>query len=196
MAALKKGTALIVPAVLSAFFTGTAGIVSAAPRPQGAVRLEDGLIVGYLWPLRGEASSSWGKRTDPISPDIERHHSGLDIAAPEGARVTASRAGRVTFAGADGSYGNAVIVRHSKDTETLYGHLSAIRVRKDVFVRPGQVLGTVGSTGRSTGYHLHFEIRVGGRAVDPAKWLVPPGYMMPPRGIPSGFDVAGSDKRR
>lgn len=177
-------------------FAGVAGPVFAAPRQQGAVKLEDGVIVGFLWPLRGETSSSWGKRTDPISADIERHHSGLDLAAPEGTRVAASRAGRVTFAGTGGSYGNTVIIRHSKDTETLYGHLSAIRVKKNAFVQPGQVLGTVGSTGRSTGYHLHFEIRVGGQAVDPMKWLVPPGYMMPPREIPSGFDVSSSDKRR
>lgn len=181
MAALKKSTISAALATLLFLGTSVAGPVFSAPRQEGAVRLEDGLFVGFLWPLRGSTSSSWGKRTDPVSADVVRHHSGLDIAAPGGTWVTASRGGRVTFAGSGNDYGIFVVVRHADDMETLYGHLGSLRIKKDAFVRPGQVLGTVGSTGRSTGCHLHFEIRIRGRPVDPMKWLVPPGYMMPLR---------------
>jgi murein DD-endopeptidase MepM/ murein hydrolase activator NlpD len=70
-----------------------------SPEKQGMVKLEEGLYVGFLWPLRGETSSNYGKRIDPISADIVRHHSGVDLAAPRGAWVAASRAGQVSFAG-------------------------------------------------------------------------------------------------
>jgi murein DD-endopeptidase MepM/ murein hydrolase activator NlpD len=150
-------------------------------RKQGAIELEEGLFVGFLWPLYGKTSSSYGSRADPIDRGIVRHHAGIDLAAPRGTRVAASRAGRVVFAGSRERYGNLVILRHSGDMETRYGHLSSIKVKKDAFVGPGQVLGKVGGTGRSTGSHLHFEIRVSGRAADPLKWLVPYGFMMPRR---------------
>ena len=146
---------------------------------KGVVKAEDGLYIGFLWPLRGSASSPYGMRRDPLSGDIVKHHSGLDIAAPGGAQVVASRAGRVTFAGTRGGYGKLVILSHAGDMETRYGHLSSIKVQQGHFVRPGQALGTVGDTGRSAGNHLHFEIRESGRVVDPMKWLVPYGYMMP-----------------
>jgi murein DD-endopeptidase MepM/ murein hydrolase activator NlpD len=148
---------------------------------QGAAKLEEGLFVGFLWPLYGETSSPYGNRADPIDGRIVRHHAGVDLAAPKGAWVAASRAGQVIFAGSRGNYGNLVILRHSDDMETRYGHLSSIKVKKGAFVRPGQVVGVVGSTGRSTGYHLHFEVRISGRGVDPLKWLVPYGFMMPRR---------------
>ena len=159
--------------------------VQAVSPKQGAVKLEEGLFLGFLWPLRGQTSSSYGKRIDPISTDILKHHAGLDIAASEGMWVTASRAGRVIFAGTSGGYGKLVALSHPNETETRYGHLSSIKVKKDTFVRPGQVLGTVGNSGRSTGYHLHFEVRVKGLPVDPTKWLVPYGFMMPLRESPA-----------
>jgi murein DD-endopeptidase MepM/ murein hydrolase activator NlpD len=147
---------------------------------QGAVKLEEGLFVGFLWPLRGNTSSVYGKRADPISSDLVRRHAGVDIAAPEGTQVAAARGGQVVFTGTRGGYGQLVILRHAEEMETRYGHLSSIAVKKDSFVRPGQVLGLVGNTGRSTGCHLHFEVRVSGQPVDPLKWLVPYGFMMPP----------------
>ena len=152
-----------------------------AESKKGAFKAEDGLYIGFLWPLRGSASSPYGMRRDPISGDIVKHHAGLDIAAPGGTQVVASRAGRVTFAGTRDEYGKLVILSHANDMETRYGHLSSLRVKQGHFVRPGQVLGTVGHTGRSTGNHLHFEIRESGRVADPMKWLVPYGYMMPLR---------------
>jgi murein DD-endopeptidase MepM/ murein hydrolase activator NlpD len=165
--------------ISTAFLILFAGLCASAQPGKGAVKVEEGLFLGFLWPLRGNANSPYGMRRDPISGDIVRHHSGIDIAAPGGAHVVASRAGRVTFADTRGGYGKLVILSHAGDMETRYGHLSSFKVKEGHFVRPGQALGTVGDTGRSTGNHLHFEIRVSGRADDPIKWLVPYGYMMP-----------------
>lgn len=190
MAALKKIALLSLSATLLALGGEAFAAAPSAPRQQGAQKLEEGFYLGFLWPLRGETSSIYGSRTDPISTDIVRHHSGLDIAAPGGTQVVASKAGRVTFAGTGGDYGTFVTIQHAKDMETRYGHLGSLRVKKGTFVRPGQVIGTVGNTGRSTGYHLHFEIRSRGRSVDPVKWLVPHGYMMP------GRATQKTDKRR
>ena len=164
-------------AALLIFITGP-GAESAEPK-KGAVKVEEGLFIGFLWPLRGNANSPYGMRRDPISGDIVRHHSGLDIAASGETQVVASRAGRVTFAGTRGGYGRLVILSHAHDIETRYGHLSSFKVKEGHFVRPGQVIGAVGDSGRSTGNHLHFEVRVSGRSDDPMKWLVPYGYMMP-----------------
>ena len=153
-------------------------VSESAETRQGAVKVEEGLYIGFLWPLRGNASSPYGMRLDPLG-DVVKNHTGLDIAAPGGTHVVASRAGRVTFAGTRGGYGKLVILSHADNMETRYGHLSSFNVKEGHFVRPGQMLGTVGGTGRSTGNHLHFEVRVNGRVDDPMKWLVPYGYMMP-----------------
>ena len=173
--------------VLTAFMIiGLCAPGSPEPR-QGAVKMEEGFYLGFLWPLRGSTSSQYGMRRNPFGGDIVRHHAGIDIAAPGGTRVVASRAGRVTFAGTRGGYGKLVILSHANDMETRYGHLSSINVKEGHFVRPGQVLGAVGTTGRSTGNHLHFEIRKSGRAVNPMRWLVPYGHMMPLRQADNQF---------
>ena len=182
MAALRSFAASLLVVLL------LATTVQAVSPKQGVVKLEEGLFLGFLWPLRGQTSSSYGKRIDPISTDILKHLAGLDIAASGGMWVTASRAGRVIVAGASGGYGKLVTLSHPNETETRYGHLSSIKVKKGAFVRPGQVLGTVGNSGRSTGYHLHFEVRVKGLPVDPTKWLVPYGFMMPLREPPASSD--------
>ena len=176
-----KISVLALTTLLATLFTlvsGPRASWSAGPK-NGAVEAEEGLFIGFLWPLRGNASSPYGMRRDPISGDIVKHHAGLDIAAPGGAQVAASRAGRVIFAGTRDNYGKLVVLSHNDDMETRYGHLSSFKVKQGDFVRPGQVLGAVGDTGRSTGNHIHFEIRKSGCAVDPIKWLVPYGYMMP-----------------
>ena len=174
---------IILSALAVLFITLMAGAHASEPAElkKGAVKVEDGLFIGFLWPLRENASSPYGMRRDPISGDIVKHHAGLDIAAPGGTQVTSSRAGRVTFAGMRGGYGKLIILSHADNMETRYGHLSSFKVKEGHFVRPGQVLGTVGDTGRSTGNHLHFEVLISGRAADPMKWLVPYGYMMPLR---------------
>ncbi len=115
-------------------------------------------------------TSGYGPRTHPIRGTTD-FHSGLDMAAPHGTRVVAVTDGEVIFAGAGGGYGNLVKVRHTNGVESWFAHLSAISVQQGQQLQPGDELGRVGSTGSSTGPHLHLEIRVDGRPTDPALWL-------------------------
>ena len=133
-----------------------------APTPSFA-----GILSG-LRPLpQMRMTSGFGLRMDPIFMTL-RMHSGLDLAAPRGTPVPATGAGIVTAAGWMGGYGNCVIVNHGNGIETRYGHLSAIDVSQGQRVAQGEVLGLVGSTGHSTGNHLHYEIRRAGQPVDPS----------------------------
>jgi murein DD-endopeptidase MepM/ murein hydrolase activator NlpD len=114
-----------------------------------------------IYPLADVApvTSRFGWRIHPIDGD-RKFHSGLDLSAPTGTSVLASAAARVQSAGRQGGYGLAVVLVHwDGATETLYGHLSETLVQAGQMVQPGQVIGKVGSTGRSTGPHLHFEVR-------------------------------------
>ena len=123
-------------------------------------------------PMSGdlESTSGFGMRTDPFirAPAM---HTGLDFRAETGEPARATAAGTVTIAGWNGGYGKMVEVDHGNGFATRYAHLSAIDVEVGQSVRIGQVVGKVGSTGRSTGPHLHYETRVDGDAVDPQKFL-------------------------
>jgi murein DD-endopeptidase MepM/ murein hydrolase activator NlpD len=124
------------------------------------------LTAGLVMPLRGPLTSRFGYRRHPLFG--RRHfHAGIDIAAPRGTPVRAAAAGTVIFAGWYGGYGKLVILDHGEGASTLYGHLSAILVAAGARVARDQVIGQVGSTGYATGPHLHFEVRQGGRPVDP-----------------------------
>ncbi len=98
-------------------------------------------------------------------------HPGIDIGAPMGSTITAAANGRIIFAGDYGGYGNAIIIDHGQQTSTLYGHCSQIFVANGQDVQRGQAIGAVGMTGRATGPHLHFEVRVNGVPVDPTTRL-------------------------
>jgi len=124
----------------------------------------------YRWPLMGRISSTFGWRRHPITRRND-FHTGIDIRASRGAPIHAARDGRVTFAGWMGAYGKTVVIDHGGGHSTLYAHASAILVRQGERVTTGQTIARVGSTGRSTGPHLHFEIRVNNRAVDPRPLL-------------------------
>ncbi|MDX2092911.1 MAG: M23 family metallopeptidase [Kofleriaceae bacterium] len=113
------------------------------------------------------ATSGFGWREDPIRKR-RKWHSGADVRAKRGTPVAAAGDGVVVFAGRQGGYGNVVYVDHGGGVITRYGHLNRILVKKDTSLVAGQTLGQVGSTGRATGPHLHFEVRLDGRAVDPA----------------------------
>jgi len=115
-------------------------------------------------------TSPFGMRTHPISGRREMHD-GLDMAAPAGTPIRASGEGTVTFAGWKSGYGRTVIVRHGFGFETLYPHLSRIRVKKGQKVSRGERIGDMGSSGRSTGSHLHYEVRVGGKPVNPMTYI-------------------------
>ncbi|MFA5593879.1 MAG: M23 family metallopeptidase [Trueperaceae bacterium] len=124
---------------------------------------------GYAMPVEGRLSSPFGWRN--ISVNGNRFHGGVDFAASPGTRVVAARSGRVIRAGWWGTYGYVVVLDHGDGTETRYAHLSTYSVAAGDMVRQGDTLGGVGSTGASTGPHLHFEIRLGGSAVDPLPYL-------------------------
>jgi murein DD-endopeptidase MepM/ murein hydrolase activator NlpD len=123
-----------------------------------------------VMPAEGRISSSFGMRTHPISGQ-RKMHTGMDIAAPTGTPVRAAADGVVSFAGRRGGYGNTVIVDHPDGTQTLYAHKHTLGVRAGESVTAGQTIGTVGSTGHSTGPHLHFEVRRDGEPQDPAPLL-------------------------
>ncbi len=131
-------------------------------RPTGSMRLN------FAWPMRtGELTSRFGPR--------RRHcHTGIDIAAPVGTPVRAAASGRVVFSGRRRGYGNLIIVRHNKVYSTAYAHLHKRLVRNGHRVHRGKVLATVGRSGRSTGPHLHFEIRVRNQKRDPMYYLPRP----------------------
>jgi murein DD-endopeptidase MepM/ murein hydrolase activator NlpD len=123
------------------------------------------------WPVHGEVSSHFGWRESPYGSGTQRH-TGLDIIADYGTPVSASAPGLVLFAGRDaGGYGMAVVIDHGRDVKTLYGHLSGVYVRAGQRVARGSVIGAVGSTGRSTGVHLHYEVRVANVPVDPMAYV-------------------------
>lgn len=117
-------------------------------------------------PVAGRLTSSYGPRRDPFTGATETH-TGLDVGAPEGTPIRAPAPGLVLSAGPRGGYGNAVEIDHGNGLVTLYGHAAELLVSTGDSVVPGQEIATVGSSGRSTGPHLHFEVRVGGRPVDP-----------------------------
>ena len=123
-----------------------------------------------LWPLEGRVTSSFGEREDPFNGE-GAFHSGIDIAAPYGSAVRAAADGEVTGALMGAGYGREVVLDHGHDLLTVYGHLSAVAVLAGQHVIRGQVIGYVGQSGRSTGPHLHYEVRVHNVPVNPHKYL-------------------------
>jgi murein DD-endopeptidase MepM/ murein hydrolase activator NlpD len=125
------------------------------------------------WPLRGEVNSGFGPRISPWNGEREQHN-GLDIAGLPGTPVTSPAAGTVVVAGAGGDFGRHVLIDHGNGVRSRYGHLKKIEVKAGQHVEKGDRIGLVGSTGRSTGPHLHYEILVAGKAVDPRGFLFEP----------------------
>ena len=123
-----------------------------------------------LWPANGPLTSGYGYRTHPIFGD-SRLHAGIDIGAPYGAPVIAADAGVIAYAGTMSGYGNVVVVDHGGGLATTYNHLSTFSVSNGQSVARGAPIANVGSSGYSTGPHLHFEVRVNGSPVDPMPYL-------------------------
>jgi murein DD-endopeptidase MepM/ murein hydrolase activator NlpD len=125
-----------------------------------------------------EFTSGYGIRSDPFQGRAARHQ-GIDLAAPYGTPIYATADGVVTDAGYNnGGYGNLIKVDHGRGIETRYGHLSAILVRSGQRIVRGQQIGRMGSTGRSTGNHLHYEVRIDGRAVNPIPFMKSNDYLL------------------
>jgi murein DD-endopeptidase MepM/ murein hydrolase activator NlpD len=118
----------------------------------------------FIWPVNGSFTSPFGMRWG-------RLHAGIDLAAPTGTAIRAADTGQVALAGPYGGYGNYTCIRHTRTLTTCYGHQSRILVGVGDVVTQGQVIGAVGSTGHSTGPHLHFEVRISGKPVDPMGYL-------------------------
>lgn len=129
-----------------------------------------GATGAMMWPASGPITSPFGWRTHPIF-GTQRYHSGIDIGADYGDAVAAADGGTVIFSGWMGGYGNAVIIDHGNGISTLYAHNSELLVEEGTRVRKGQTISRVGSTGYSTGPHLHFEVRENGTPVSPMNYL-------------------------
>lgn len=129
------------------------------------------LIPPYLTPVDGVITSPYFLRFTPDRPGGLEVHRGIDIAAPEGTPVRAARSGVVHAVGSSPGFGNYVIISHLFGWQTRYAHLSSVDVAPGALVLRGGVLGGVGSTGRSTGFHLHFEIGPPGAALPPGPFL-------------------------
>ncbi len=123
-----------------------------------------------IWPTAGWLTSSFGGRRDPFTGGLD-YHAGLDISADPGKPVRATADGAINQAGWGGNYGNMVLVQHRFGLSTRYGHMSRLAVTPGQTVRRGDVIGYVGSTGRSTSAHLHYEVLLNGQAINPLRFL-------------------------
>ncbi|MBI4168944.1 MAG: peptidoglycan DD-metalloendopeptidase family protein [Acidobacteria bacterium] len=124
-----------------------------------------------IYPVRGLMGNGFGWRRDPFT-GMRDFHQGLDLVAPLGTKIVAPADGIVTRVGPSGGFGQSVIIAHGYGIITRYGHLSSSNVRVGQRVKRGDVIGTVGSTGRSTGPHVHYELLVHQRNVDPVKYIL------------------------
>ncbi len=125
---------------------------------------------GFGWPVVGKISSPFGWRKDPVRGGRD-FHTGLDVRAPRGRQIVASRAGRVVHSGWMGGYGKTIVISHPGGMTTLYAHCSSLLVKVGTNVKRGQRIASVGSTGRSTGNHVHFEVRKNGSPMNPLKYI-------------------------
>ena len=119
---------------------------------------------GLIWPSPGKLTSKFGRRWG-------KKHEGIDMGSNAGLDIRAAAGGIVAFAGRQRGYGNTLIIDHGRGIKTLYGHNSRLLVRKDQRIRQGQKVSIMGKSGRSTGVHLHFEVRIRGDARDPLRYL-------------------------
>ncbi len=132
----------------------------------------DSAFVPTLWPIMGPITSSFGQREDPIQGNGEgEFHTGIDISAPNGVPIRATGDGTVQEAQMSNGYGREVVIDHGHGVETVYGHMSGFAVIAGETVVRGQVIGFVGHSGRTTGSHLHYEVRIHNTPVNPHKYL-------------------------
>ncbi len=124
----------------------------------------------YRWPVMGRINSPFGWRRHPVTRRRD-FHTGIDIKASRGMVIRAARDGRVAYSGWMGGYGKVVVVEHTGGQSTLYAHCSSLLVPQGTRISQGQNIARVGTTGRSTGPHLHFEVRRGNSPVNPLQYL-------------------------
>jgi murein DD-endopeptidase MepM/ murein hydrolase activator NlpD len=124
-----------------------------------------------IWPVQGWVSSPFGARTSPFTGKRE-FHKGLDISAPNGTPIYAPAKGNVIFTGRDGGYGLSMMIDHGSGIKTRYAHLHSIAIKRGQKVTRGELIAYVGNTGRSTGPHLHYEVRLNGVPVNPMRYVL------------------------
>jgi murein DD-endopeptidase MepM/ murein hydrolase activator NlpD len=134
--------------------------------------LRDRGFTPTVWPVAGKLESGFGGRSNPFGGRSYEFHSGQDIDAPPGAPVVAGASGKVAFVGWQNGYGQLVVIDHGGGLTTRYGHLSHIDVAQGQMVARSELIGRVGSTGRSTGPHLHYEVRINDEPVNPLQYLL------------------------
>jgi murein DD-endopeptidase MepM/ murein hydrolase activator NlpD len=125
------------------------------------------------WPVRGLVTAGYGYRVSPFTGQREMHE-GLDIAAPFGTPIAATADGVVSFVGPLSAFGNVVFINHGHGFTTFYAHLSSARVKEGQPVKRGQIIAAVGTSGRTTGPHVHYEVQVNGATVNPVKYIIDP----------------------
>ena len=125
-------------------------------------------IGNFIWPVRGRVTSPYGMR---VLNGRKEFHTGIDIGSPKGTNIVAAESGIVSYAGYMRGYGNVIILSHNVGYSTVYGHNSVNLVKKGQHVKRGNIIGKVGSTGNATGPHLHFEVRLSGKSVNPLSYL-------------------------
>lgn len=141
---------------LQAYFSGQKSLLASVPS---------------IWPTRGWVTSDFGSRVDPYTSERVMH-AGIDIAGPHGKEVIAPSDATVVFAGLEGGYGNVVVLDHGYGIKTRFGHLSSVKVKPGEKIKRGDLIAAMGNTGRSTGPHLHYEVRVNGIAQNPRKFIL------------------------
>lgn len=141
-----------------------------ATRRMRNLKNQPGSPIGTIWPVTGVITSLFGRRPDPIHGG-EQFHTGIDIYTPLGTPVKAVLRGRVRLARYLRRYGKTVVITHGRDAETLYAHNSILCVKRGQRVRSGQIIGYSGESGRATGPHVHYEVWVRGKCVDPLRHL-------------------------
>ncbi len=138
-----------------------------------AIHDQQGILAATpsIWPTKGKVTSRFGWRTAPTT-GASTYHKGIDIGKNNGAPIVAPADGTVTFSGRQSGYGNCIEIRHANGITTMYAHMKSYTVKRGQKVKRSDVIGYVGSTGRSTGPHLHYEVRVNGVPVDPMKYIL------------------------
>ncbi len=152
--------------LMAAVILGTAALAGEDAKGAGSLA-----TTPSIWPAKGAVTSGFGWRTSPFDGGAELHQ-GIDIASEAGTPVVATADGEVAQCGWDGGYGNAVQIDHGNGLATVYGHNERLAVSAGQTVVKGQVVAYAGSTGKSTGPHVHYEVRKDGAAIDPWRYLV------------------------
>ena len=152
------GTRILIPGKMASLSKPSPEPLIPAPKP----RLQNKPL--FIWPSPGTISSGYGKRHG-------RNHQGIDITKDRGRAIRAAGSGIIEFSGVQNGFGKTVIINHGSGFKTLYAHNAKINVSKGMRVKRGKVISKMGTTGRSTGIHLHFEIRVNGKPANPLRYL-------------------------